>query len=137
MKKYIPRGLLRWIDKQQRENDSEKKKSPEAFRDELINKQRENNIEKKVSRSLLRPVWGCSPVGRVLDQHATDTGFYSGCSKGFFFHSQLSVQTLLQCPYPAPSVQSHALSFVHMLKSMQSTSDWIMETLKHLACTVS
>ena len=37
------------------------------------------------------------------------------CCKGFFSQSQLSVQTLLQCPY-SPGVQLHASTSVCMLK---------------------
>ena len=43
---------------------------------------------------------GSSSVGRASDRNATDTGSIPRCGKGFFFlRSQLSVQTLLRCPY--------------------------------------
>ena len=35
----------------------------------------------------------------VSDWHAADAGSVSWCHKGFFSQSQLSVQTLLRCPY--------------------------------------
>ena len=38
-------------------------------------------------------------VCRALDWHATDPGSSPWCGKGFFFQSQLSVQTLLRCLY--------------------------------------
>ena len=45
--------------------------------------------------------WGCSSVGRASERHAAGTGSIPRCGKGFFFffQSQLSVQTLLRCPY--------------------------------------
>ena len=61
---------------------------------------------------------GNSPVGRAFNwkaRHNTDVGSSPGCSKGFFSQSQLSVQTLLQCPY-SPHVQLHASTSVHTLK---------------------
>ena len=45
----------------------------------------------------------------------TDVGLSAHCGKGFFSQSQLSVQTLLQCP-DGPCVQSHAPASMHMLK---------------------
>ena len=41
--------------------------------------------------------WGCSSVGRAWDRHIA--GSIPRCEKGFFSPSQLSVQTLLRCPY--------------------------------------
>ena len=43
--------------------------------------------------------WGCSSVARVSDRHAADAGSIPRCGKGFFSRGQLSVQTLLRCPY--------------------------------------
>ena len=43
--------------------------------------------------------WGCSSVGRAWDWYAANAGSIPRCSKGFFPQSQLSVQTLQQCPY--------------------------------------
>ena len=44
-------------------------------------------------------MWGCSSVGRASDRHAAEAGSIPQCGKGFFSQSQLSVQTLLRCPY--------------------------------------
>ena len=46
---------------------------------------------------------------------STDIDSSPWCGKGFFSQSQLSVQTLLQCPY-SPRVQSHASVSVRMLR---------------------
>ena len=62
---------------------------------------------------------GCSSVGRASDCHVTDAGLIPWCSKEFSSQSQLSVQTLFRCLY---TVQSHALTPVHMLKIMYSMS---------------
>ena len=43
--------------------------------------------------------WGCSSVGGASDWHTADMGSIPQCSKGSLFQSQLSVQTLLRCPY--------------------------------------
>ena len=59
----------------------------------------------------------CS-AGRASDWrawHNTDASSNPQCSKGFFSQSQLSVQTLLQCPY-SPDVQLHASTLVCLLK---------------------
>ena len=51
-------------------------------------------------RPVIRMIWlGCSSVGRASDRRATDAGSFHRCGKGFFSQSQLSVQTLLRCPY--------------------------------------
>ena len=43
--------------------------------------------------------WGCSSVGTASDRHVADVGSIPRCGKGLFSQSQLSVQTLLQCPH--------------------------------------
>ena len=43
--------------------------------------------------------WGCSSVGRASDRHVADADSISRCGQDFFSQSQLSVQTLVQCPY--------------------------------------
>ena len=48
---------------------------------------------------LLPSWWRCSSVDIASDWHIADAGSIPQCSKGFFSHSQLSVQTLLQCLY--------------------------------------
>ena len=45
------------------------------------------------------------------NRRSTDAGSSPRCSKGFFSQSQLSVQTVLLCPY-SPRVQSHASTSV-------------------------
>ena len=50
-------------------------------------------------------------VGRAWDRHAANAGSIPPCGKGFLSKSQLSVQTLLRCPY-SPRVQPHALTSV-------------------------
>ena len=52
----------------------------------------------------VRAMWqsfGCggSSVGRASDRYTADAGSIPRCGKGFFSQSQLSVQTLLRCPY--------------------------------------
>ena len=42
---------------------------------------------------------GSSSVGRATDWHAADADSIPWCGKGFFSHSQLSVQTLFRCLY--------------------------------------
>ena len=60
--------------------------------------------------------WGCSSVGRASDRWAADAGSIPRCGKGFFSQSQLSMQTLLRCPY-TQSVQSNVLTSVLTLKT--------------------
>ena len=43
--------------------------------------------------------WGGSSVATASDRHAPDSGLIPRSGKGFFSQSQLSVQTLLRCPY--------------------------------------
>ena len=57
-------------------------------------------------------------MGRASHRRArrkTDAGSSPRCGKGCFSQSQLSVQTLLRCPY-SPRVQSHASTSVRTLK---------------------
>ena len=61
---------------------------------------------------------GCSSIGRASDRHAAGAGSIPRCGEGFSSQSQLSVQTLLRCPY-TPRVQSHALISVRTLKILQ------------------
>ena len=71
-----------------------------------------------------------SSAGRASDWKArrnTDEGSNPRCGKGFVSHSQLSVQTLLRCPY-SPLVQSHTLTSVRMLKISDTGSRTIVWT---------
>ena len=58
---------------------------------------------------------GCSSVVRASDRHAAEAGSITRCGKGFFSQSQLSVHSVLLCPY-SPRVHSHALTSVHTLR---------------------
>ena len=73
-----------------------------------------------------------------LVEHRTGTieaGLIPWCGKGFFSQSQLSVQTLLQCPY-IPHVQSHALTSVCALKILGIGSHTFVCTHENTAHTV-
>ena len=78
---------------------------------------------------------GCGSGGTVSNGHAAETGLIPQCGKGFFFQSQLSVQTLLRCLY-SPCVQSHALASVHMIKIQNNGSNTFVWTHKNTARTV-
>ena len=43
--------------------------------------------------------WGCSSAGTASDRRVADVGSIPRCGTGLFSQSQLSVQTLLRCPY--------------------------------------
>ena len=74
---------------------------------------------------------------RASDHHTTDAGSNPQCRRGFFFQNQISMRTLLRVSIH-PHVQLHALTSVCTLKILLSMSVWwIMETLKHPACTVA
>ena len=64
-------------------------------------------------------------------RHNTNSSSNPQCCKGFFSQSQLSVQTLLQCPY-SPGVQLHASTSVCMLK-IPNTGIHIVWTHKNTA----
>ena len=59
--------------------------------------------------------WACSSVGREKDHNDADADSIPRCGEGLFPHSQLSVQTLLRCPY-TPRVQSHTWAAMRTLK---------------------
>ena len=84
----------------------------------------------------LKPGWGCSSVGRALDRHGADAGSIPRCGKGFFSPSQLSVLTLHgvrtpPCAIACIYICAHVKDLVVYVRVR-----WIMETLKHPACTV-
>ena len=74
--------------------------------------------------------------GRITsDRHAADACFIPRCGKGFFSQSKLSMQTLTV--FVHPRVQSHTLSPAYVKDFVVHVRVWwIMETLKHQACTV-
>ena len=84
----------------------------------------------------LKPGWGCSSVGRALDRHGADAGSIPRCGKGFFSPSQLSVLTLQgvrtpPCAIACIYIRAHIKDPVVPVRVR-----WIIETLKHPACTV-
>ena len=59
----------------------------------------------------------------MADQHVADAGSIPRCGKGFFYQSQLSVQTLLRVSV-GPRVQLRALTPVRTLKILSSMSEF-------------
>ena len=80
---------------------------------------------------------GCSSVGTESHQHAANASSIPRCGKGFFSRSQLLVQTLvIQCPYTPCAITCINIC-VHIKDHVLHVRVWwIMETLKHPACTV-
>ena len=84
-------------------------------------------------------VWGHGDVAQLVrawDCHATDAGLIPRCSKGFFSQCRLSMQTLT-CVY----IPLCAIACINTCAHIKDPEvpvrvRWIMETLKHLACTV-
>ena len=70
-------------------------------------------------------------------QHAANASSIPRCGKGFFSRSQLFVQTLvIQCPYTPCAIACINIC-VHIKDHVLHVRVWwIMETLKHPACTV-
>ena len=79
----------------------------------------------------------CTLAGEASDWHAAEAGSIPRCGKGFFPPSQLSVQTLLHvslhppCAIACINICSHVKDRVVHVRVR-----WIMETLKHLACSL-
>ena len=77
---------------------------------------------------------------RASDRHAADVGSIPRCGKGVFSQSQLSVQTLLRYPYTPPPPCAIACVYIcaHVKDPVVHVRVWwIVETLKHPACTLS
>ena len=80
-----------------------------------------------------------SSGGRASDskpRRNTDAGSSPRCDKGFFSHSQHSVQTRLRCSYPPPPnpVQSHASTYVRTFQIPHTDSHtivWTHENITH------
>ena len=75
---------------------------------------------------------------RASDRHVADAGSIPQRGKGFFFQSQLSVRTL-PCLFVHPRVQDACIKVWAHDKDpvVHVRVRWIMQTLKHPACTVS
>ena len=80
---------------------------------------------------------GCSSVGRASNWHNADTGSIPWCGKEFFSQRQLSVQTLF-CSVRTPLCAVACINICVHVKDpvVHVWVWWIMETLKHPACTV-
>ena len=77
----------------------------------------------------------CSPVGTASDWHAADTGSTPLCGKGFFSESSFSADSL-RCIRTAPSAITRIKIYAHVKDPVVHVRlRWIMETLKHPACT--
>ena len=63
---------------------------------------------------------------RASDRHAADSGSIPRCGKGFFSQSQLSVQTLLRCPYISVCNRMHCYlcACERSCSSCQSSEDY-------------
>ena len=80
--------------------------------------------------------WGCSLVSRASDWHAFDAGWIPWCGKGFFSQSAFSADSLTVSVHLC--VQLHVFTCAHVKDPVIHVRVWwIMETLKHPACTVS
>ena len=81
--------------------------------------------------------WGCSSVGRSSDRHSAEAVSIPQCGKGFFSQSQLSMQTLLW--FRKPPCATACINICTHVKDpvVHVRVQWIMETLKHPASTVS
>ena len=81
--------------------------------------------------------WGCSSVGRASGWHAADAGLIPQCGKGFFSQGQLSVKALLTCAHTPPCAIACIYICAHVKDPVVHVRVWwIMETLKHPACTI-
>ena len=74
-------------------------------------------------------------LDRASDRHTADAGSIPQCGKGFFSQGQLPVQTLLRvsvtpCAIACINICAHVKDPVAHVRVR-----WIMETLKHSACT--
>ena len=95
-----------------------------------------------VSQAFRHIGWGCSSVGRATDRHAADAGSIPRCGKGFFSLSQLSVQILFTITSSPPPHPPGATACIYICSHVKDSVvhvrvRWIMETLKHQACTVA
>ena len=80
--------------------------------------------------------WGCSSVGRASDRHAADACSIPGAARDF--SPRINFQCRLSC-----SVRTHpcAIACINICAHVKlpwsmSRVRWIMEALKHPACTV-
>ena len=81
--------------------------------------------------------WGCGSVGRASDRHAADAGSIPRCGQRFFsprvnFQCRLSYGVRTPpCAIACINICAHVNDPVVHIRVR-----WIMETLKHPACTV-
>ena len=80
--------------------------------------------------------WGCSPVGRASYRHAADAGSIPLCGKGFFSQSQLSVRLFYGVSTPPCAIACFYICAHVKDPVVHVRVRWIVETLKHPACTV-
>ena len=70
--------------------------------------------------------WGCRSVGRALDGLAAGAGLSPRYSKGFFFRSQLPLQTLLCVSVPPPfSLPSRAIAYMNISAGVKDPVDHV------------
>ena len=80
--------------------------------------------------SFVHVKWGCRSIGRASNRHAVDSGLIPRCGKGIFSKSQILVLTL-SCAIACINICVHVKDPVVHVRFR-----WIMDTLKHPACTV-
>ena len=80
--------------------------------------------------------WNVAQLVRASDRHAAGAGSIPRCGKGFFSQSQLSVQTLLRCSYTLCAIACIYICAHVKDPVVHVRVRWIMETLKHPACTL-
>ena len=91
-----------------------------------------------IQDSKVTRLWGgdAAQLVRASDRHVANAGSIPRCGKGLLSQCQLSVQTLLRCPHTP-----YAIACINICAHVKDPVvhvrfRWIMETLKHQACTV-
>ena len=80
--------------------------------------------------------WVVPQLVRASDRHAADAGSIPRCGKGFFSQGQLSVQTFTVSVHPPCAIACINICAHVKDPEVHVRVWWIMETLKHPACTV-
>ena len=70
-----------------------------GFRYLTLHRHHQNEIFPRLCSANLTLGWGSSSVGTTSSRHAAEAGSIPRCGMRFFSKRQLSVQTLLRCPY--------------------------------------